>query len=178
MPTPRIGPESLQHGTTAPAPLNAQVPEHLVNPDRLWYVIINSHRARILQGLPKPHSPAGLEIVLQAPEQHVRDIIAGKPGRAFASTGSGRPPATQPHQSPQRADQCEFLREVSEFLNAVQRDQKFDKLVLFASPNILGVWRDEVPDSLQAKVTREFAKNLVRLPYHSLANAIRETLSS
>ena len=52
------------------------------------------------------------------------------------------------------------------------------KLVLFASPNILGVWHDEVPDSLQAKVTREFARNLVRLPYHSLADAIRDALSS
>lgn len=146
--------------------------------DRNWYVIINSHRARILQGLPKPHSPAGLEIVLQAPERHVRGIIAGKPGHAFAHNGSGRRPATQSHYSPQRADQCEFLRDVSDFLNSALRDQNFDKLVLFASPSILCVWRDEVPVSLQAKVTREFAKNLVRLPYHSLADAIREALSS
>ncbi|WP_174149681.1 host attachment protein [Leisingera sp. ANG59] len=149
-----------------------------MNPDRNWYVIINSHRARILQGLPKPHSPAGLEIVLQAQERHVRGIIAGKPGRAFAPTRNGYRPARQSHQSPQRADQCEFLRDVSEFLNAARSDQSFDKLVLFASPNILGVWREEVPDSLQAKVTREFEKNLVRLPYHSLADAIREALSS
>lgn len=149
-----------------------------MTPDRNWYVIINSHRARILQGLPKPNSPAGLEIVLQAPELHVRGIIAGKPGHAFAPTGSGRRPARQLHQSPQRADQCEFLREVSDFLNSALRDQNFDKLVLFASPNILGVWHDEVPDSLQAKVTREFARNLVRLPYHSLADAIRDALSS
>lgn len=149
-----------------------------MNPDRNWYVVINSHRARILQRIPKPHSPAGLEIVLQAPERNVRGIIAGKPGRVFAPSGSGRRFAMQPHNSPQRSDQREFLREVSGFLGAALRDQSFEKLVLFASPDILGIWREEVPESLQQKVTREFSKNLVRLLYHSLADTIRAATPS
>ncbi|WP_323775727.1 host attachment protein [Leisingera sp.] len=148
-----------------------------MNPERNWYIIINSHRARIVQGLPKPHSPAALEVVLLAPERNVRSIIAGKTERAIASASSGRRASVQPHNSPQRADQREFLRDVFGFLAPALRDQNFDKLVLFASPDILGVWREEVPDSLKQKVAREIAKNLVRLPYHSLIAAVREALS-
>ncbi len=147
-----------------------------MKPERIWYVVINSHRLRILRGLPKPGEAAGPEITWQSPHRNLREALHDKPTRSFASAGGGRRSGVEPGSDPVREDERGFLREVFSLLADEHEKGGFDSLILFGAPEIMGVWRDMVPDSLKALVKRELIRNFVRLPANEMASAISHAL--
>ncbi len=148
-----------------------------MKPDRVWYVVLNSNRLRILRDLPQPGEAAGPEITLQAPVTHLRDALRDAPTRSFASAGGGRRSAVMPSSNPVLEAERTFLHRVFQLLADERAMGAYDAMVVFGSPEIIGLWRDEIPDALSPLVRQEVVKNLIRLPAHELATAVRRLLS-
>jgi len=62
---------------------------------------------------------------------------------------------------------------VQAFLEGELRADAFNSLVMVASPEILGLWRDELSGPLQPAIHGEVPKNLVRLPSDELVETLR-----
>lgn len=155
----------------------AQLMEAKMKRERVWYIVMNSNRARILRQLPGSHERAGAEITLQGPRRNLRAILNDRPARSFTSSGTGRRSAVEPGSDPLRHDKIDFLHEVFDYLTEQKAAGAFDRIVLIASPEILGLWRDKAPHDLQDVVSREVPKNLVRFPYSEIGEAVRHALA-
>ena len=146
--------------------------------EKIWYVIMNSNRARILQHLPMDHEPAPEEIMLEAELRKLRDTLGDRPTRSYASAGGGRRSAVEPGTDPLREDMGHFLRDVFDLLERKRSAGKFEGLVLIGSPEIVGLWREMVPDALRDLVRREVTKNLVQLPGAALVTTLRRLMAN
>jgi len=142
--------------------------------ERIWYLVLNSNRARILRGLPAEHEPDGTELSLQSRHHHLRDHLQDRPTRSFSSGSSGRRSGVEPGSDPVREDTLRFLRDVREFLGSEQKAQAFDGLVVVAPPETLGLWREELSASLASTIRAEVAKNLMRQSAHDLVLTLRD----
>lgn len=149
-----------------------------MRPERIWYVVINSNRARILSGLSKQGEPAGEEVAIQGARHKLRELLSERPARTYACSGGGRRAAVEPGSDPLRADTLEFIRKVFRYLEAQRKTGALEGLIVIGSPDIVGLWRQEIPASLDALVRREVIKNLVRLPAPELAPSIRDLLAA
>ncbi|MCB4457878.1 host attachment protein [Leisingera aquaemixtae] len=145
--------------------------------ERIWYVVMNTSRARIIRELPGARNQAAAEITMQSARRNLRDILHNKPTRSFASARDGRRSGVEPGADPLQEDARAFLREVLGFLDEQYRLHAFDGLVLIAPSGCVGLWRTELPGTLRECVRQEFQKNLVRLSSGELAAAVRALVS-
>lgn len=141
--------------------------------ERIWYLVMNSNRARILRGLPKPHEAAASELSLQSRHHHLRDHLEDRPTRSFSSASPGRRAGVEPGSDPVREDTLRFLRDVHEFLADECKVKAFDGLAVVAPPETLGLWREVLAEPLQSVIRSEVAKNLVRQSAHELVESLR-----
>lgn len=128
-----------------------------------WALVMNAACARILRDLEQREGAGPIELVSKAKSTHLRDIMADKAGRSFASDHSGRRSALEPSSNPIRRDMQDFARETLEFLEKHRRASDFDRLAVFAEAKMLGIVRQEMPASLREVTMREEAINLVSL---------------
>lgn len=145
---------------------------------RLWVIVMNTHKARILHDLLEPHHPDHAETVLEGPDRKLRDVLRDRPGRSFASMGDGSRSAMEPGTDPLREDTLAFLRDVFDHLEKRHSAKEFDELALICPPDLLGLWREAVPDPLQGCMRHELTKNLLKLPEPELMPAVRALLEA
>lgn len=141
--------------------------------ERIWYLVMNSNRARILRGLPPVHEAAQPELSLQSRHHHLRDHLGDRPTRSYSSASPGRRAGVEPGSDPVREEIMRFLREVQEFLVEQYKAHAFDGLVVLAPPETLGLWREVLAEPLQPTIRSEVAKNLVRQSAHELVESLR-----
>lgn len=149
-----------------------------MKPQRTWYLVMNSNRARILRDLPGAREPIPVEITMQGRRRHMAEIVEDRPARSFASSGGGRRSAVEPGSDPLLEDARNFLREVQDFLAEQSRARAFDGLVVIAPADTMGLWRSHVPEELQGRVTQEFIRNLIPFSARELVAAIRALTSN
>ncbi len=75
-----------------------------------------------------------------------------------------------------RRDMQDFARDTVELLERHHRDGDFDRLAVFAAPDMLIILRQEIPVSLRASVLLERAVNLIALPSDELREVVRNAL--
>lgn len=141
---------------------------------RIWYLVMNSNRARILRGLPAEHEVEDTELSLQSRHHHMRDHLQDRPTRSYSSASPGRRSGVEPGSDPVQEDTLRFMRDVRDFLSDEKKAQAFDALVVVAPPETLGMWRDVVVEPLQSAIRAEVARNLVRQPMHELIETLRQ----
>lgn len=144
-----------------------------MKPERIWHVVMDDGRSRILRKLSGPHEPTPVEIVIQGKNREMRDAFQDRPTRSFSSAGGGRRSAVEPSSDPIEADARAFMHEVLGYLEDQEKAGAFDKLVVIAPPQTIGRWRAEIPNSLQTRVQKEIVKNLMQLSPPELVGAIR-----
>lgn len=142
--------------------------------ERIWYLVMNSNRARILRGLPHPHEAAAAELVLQSRHHKLRDHLEDRPTRSYSAGSPGRRSAVEPSSDPVKEDTVRFLKEVIAFMTGELQAQAFDGFVVVAPPEVLGLWRDELAAPLMSAVHREVPRNFVRMSSHDLIEALRD----
>lgn len=142
--------------------------------ERIWYVVMNSNRARILRGLPEPHAAAGSELSLQSRHHKLRDHLEDRPTRSYSSGSVGQRSAVEPASDPVREDMIRFLHDVQDFLGAERKANAFEGLVVVAPAEVIGLWRQTVPQPLAATIRAELHKNLIHLSGHDLIDVLRE----
>ncbi len=143
--------------------------------ERIWYVVMNSNRARILRGLPEPHAPAASELSLQSRHLRLRNHLQDRPTRSFSSGSPGRRSAVEVSSDPLREDLLRFLQDVQDFLAGERQADAFDSLVVVAPDEVIGLWRQALKDPLASSIRAELHKNLIHLSAHDLIEVLRTT---
>ena len=139
----------------------------------IWYIIMNTNRARILRELPGPHDPLHAEITMQGRRRNMADIIADQPTSSFASAGGGRRSSVEPGSDPVGEDERVFIGELQDFLTKEAAAMAYDQLVVIATPDAMGKWRAQASPDLKRHVKQEIIRNLVAFSAHELVAAVR-----
>ncbi|MBN9262702.1 MAG: host attachment protein [Hyphomicrobium sp.] len=136
--------------------------------DRTWILIADGSRARVLES----HGPGSelvpvedMSLTMELPPN--RELETDRPGRSLESANPTRH-AIESRTDPHRELKRKLAREIADKLEHCLRDRRFDRLAIVAPPGALGDLREALSKSLQAKVTAELAKDLVKIPQNDL----------
>jgi protein required for attachment to host cells len=140
---------------------------------RIWALVMNSTRARIVRSLgwrrgEDDENGPPAEIDRQIEAKQLRDVMADRPGRSFASVGSRRS-AMEYGSDPLAEETRGLIREVIELLEKGQRKGAFRELALYAEPQVLGELRKMLPKTLQDSVVKEATANYANLAPQDLS---------
>lgn len=134
-----------------------------------WILIANGAQARVLEntgpgkGL---QQVKGLEWAI-TPLQ-AQDLQSDRPGRSFASTGSGRS-AMEPRTDPVEHRETEFVKSLAEHMDRQHQDGAFDRLIIVAAPIALGDIRKAISPNVKKTILAELDKDLTNTPTAQLA---------
>lgn len=142
-----------------------------------WILIADATRARIL----KNDGPGrGIEtvegLVFRSENRKLGDIMADRPGRAFASTGSRRH-GLEYGADAVREDERAFAKSLVSVLQKALGRKEYDQLVLVAPSKMLGELRAALPDQVKASVHAEIGKDLTQIPNPDLPKHLADVLS-
>ena len=102
-----------------------------------------------------------------------REIGSDRPGRSVESVGSAHH-AEEPRSDPHRLVKAAFAKQMADYVERGAVEKQYDHLVLVAPPQMLGDLREVLGENAAAKVTREVAKDLTKIPAAELAARLRE----
>jgi protein required for attachment to host cells len=130
--------------------------------EQTWVVVAESSRARIfsLRGYLTPMEELK-DFVNPAARTPEHDLISDRPGRTTDSTG-GQRHAKEPQVSPKEQVVLSFAREVADHLEQGRARGDFERLIVAAAPEFLGLLRRSLSDATRQKIKREIHKNIVR----------------
>ncbi|WP_309667487.1 host attachment protein [Tabrizicola sp.] len=141
--------------------------------DVVWALVMSSTQARIIKGIAKGATDEMPELALHAEHKDLREIMADKPGRSFASVGSARSAmeyASDPVKDAKRA----FVDEAVILLHQHFVKHDFTHLAIFAGPEMLGLLRDGLPPDLQHAIIVDMPKNLLHETPHDLRRIVTD----
>ena len=102
---------------------------------------------------------------------HDRDFKSDRPGRMFdhGPLSGARRGATAHHGTggdnhPREHEAMLFAQQIAAELERARRDDRFERLVVMAEPNFLGMLRKALPSTLRSIVVAEVAKDLAQQP--------------
>lgn len=102
---------------------------------------------------------------------HDRDFKSDRPGRVFdhASTSGKRRGATAHHatggeRTPRDHEAHLFARRIAQELETAHHDNRYDRLIVMAGPEFLGMLRTALPKAVSAAVVAEVPRDLVHGP--------------
>ncbi len=126
-----------------------------------WIVVANSATARIFEArsLTVPLSEI---TTLSHPESraHEQELTQDLPGRAFDSEGQGRH-AMEVNISPKEQEQTHFAKQLDRYLDDARKQNRFERLIISASPGFLGLIRSNLNDQTGQHVSSYVDKDLV-----------------
>jgi protein required for attachment to host cells len=149
----------------------------MIKARKCWFVVAGATRAAAYRR--RADRPGYDEVASwEAPEagKPARELVTDRPGRAFDSRG-GQRHAMEPHEDPKDAARRAFAGTLAAALGAAQDAGRFEALVLFAPPRMLGMLRNDLPANGAAAVARAIAKDLTRLPALELYAAFDAALA-
>ena len=124
---------------------------------RTWILIADGRTAQIVENTGPGHGIAAIpgQQFNAPPKKEYSD----SEGRAFDSVGSQRH-----KQVSHFSKDDEFARNLVAVLEKSQKQNRFDRLILCASPEMLGQLRPLLNEQLQSTLHAEIAKNLTKIP--------------
>lgn len=142
----------------------------------IWIIVADGSRARILEA----NSPLGsLQEVtaLVHPEArlHERDLRADAPGQVHDRMGNASH-MTSDKESVKSHEIQVFAREIADLLLQGWQAQRFQHLLLIASPEFLGQLRDVLDPKLKDCICLEMAKDYTRLKPEEIRSHLPERL--
>lgn len=127
-----------------------------------WIVVAESARARILTSSgPRTGLEEIAALTHPAARLKERDLVSDTHGRSFDSAGQGRHTMGR-HLDHKQAEAEAFAREIAERLEAARQRGEFQKLILVAPPEFLGLLRKCMAPACADKVVATVNKNLVQ----------------
>jgi protein required for attachment to host cells len=141
-----------------------------------WIVVADAARARIF-------STDNAKLPLQPLEQlvspkarlHERDLKSDRPGSTYDSHGDGRH-ATGTNTSPKQQEAVRFAKTISENLELGRVNHEFDRLVLVAEPQFLGLLRKAITPEVAKLVSDEIDKDLSKADRNDIRRHLPERL--
>ena len=129
---------------------------------RAWIIVADSSRSRVFS-MKDIRSPLEeiKDWVHPASRLHEQELGSDRQGRTFDSTGKGRH-AKESEVGIKKQEAINFAREIAHYLDGECNQNKFEKLVLIAPPEFLGILRKELGDNTRQRITREISKDLTQ----------------
>jgi len=130
---------------------------------KVWVVTADSSRATILES-PNRVGPLTPVETLEHPEARLKnsDLYADDAGRSFDSAGQGRH-AMENEIDAKQVEAIQFARTLAAFLREKSLAGAYDKLVLAAAPQFLGLLRDNLDKTVRDKISVEADKDLTQM---------------
>lgn len=128
-----------------------------------WIASINSHAAKFFERTEAETSDPKLVLELAAE----LDSNHEKPGRTFNSVGSVRH-GIEPHTDRRDVEKQKFAEQISKSLTNAEKENCFGKLILLASPKMLGILDKILDKKVQSKIISKSAINVTGLDAHGI----------
>lgn len=127
-----------------------------------WIVVADSSKARIFSREKKYSSLEELES-LTHPESRLRrqDLVTDRPGQKQKASETGEYEAGE-NNDPKEDEAEAFAGEIGEQLNKARAQGRFERLVLLAEPEFLGLLRKRLDDATAGTVAGTVSINLTR----------------
>jgi len=142
----------------------------------ITYVLIaDGARARIVlnDGPGRGFKPAyPNEFAGTTSRMRTRDLGADKPGRGFESADGSRHAMT-PRADWHRNEKRQFAKSMARVLDEAADRKAFDRLILVAPPDSLGILRKALASKTRDLVTAEIAKDLTNTPVRNLPDYLK-----
>lgn len=143
---------------------------------KTWILVANSSNATIFTA----DSPTAHLVELASfdnPEVRMKqkDLISDRPGRSFDSHGEGRH-AMAVNVSPKEQEQIRFAKSIVDRLEKGRVENAFERLIVVASPEFLGLLRVNFSTSLKSLLSLEIDKDYVSLRAEELRARLPERL--
>ena len=137
-----------------------------------WVLIADGEKALILENHGDDEAP---NLKVRRKEEHenppTREQAANRPGRMSDSQGNlSAFQDTDWHE----LEKERFAKELAELLYERAHKGLFDKIVLVASPNVLGDLRRELHQEVTRRVIAEIPKTLTNQPLHEIEARVAE----
>ena len=143
---------------------------------RTWVLIADAGRAHVYEALgPGKGIKALDDLWLENDVPRSRDAAAGatKPGRGHPAAGSSRH-AFEATSDPHRQFKRQFADEVAEMIGQKLAEGAFGKLVVVATPVMLGDLRAALPEQVRRVVSAEIDKDLTKIPIAELPRHLKD----
>jgi len=143
-----------------------------MKPTKTWILVANARQARILE-----HSGAGQGLD-PVPGRHLEAEEAteytDKPGTGHSIAG----PATNAMDRADPQDQADiaFAKEVCSVLVEAQAEGRYDRLVIFAGPHMLGLLRKVRQSEIEETLLKEIDKDLTHLPADQIETHLEDVI--
>lgn len=130
-----------------------------MKPTRTWILVANARQARILE-----HCGAG-QGVHAVPGKHLKaedaTAYSDKPGIGHSIAG----PAANAMDRARTQDQADlaFAKALCTVLTEAHKEERYDRLVIFAGPHMLGLIRKLRPVEIEDVLLKEIDKDLTNL---------------
>lgn len=148
-----------------------------MKPKTTWILIADGARARVLQNTGPGKGLAEVKGLEFAQDRlKTQDIMADKPGRAFASAGHGRS-AMEPPTDPVEKREADFVADLARVLDAQFAEGAFDRLIVAAAPTALGTLRKAMTPRVGAVISAELPKDLTKIPNADMGKHLEEVLA-
>ena len=118
-----------------------------------------------------------LEIVRvdEEPNPPDREQKANRAGQTHESSGPGQRAYDETDFHELQKDR--FAADLADKLYKMAHKGRFDSLVIVASPQVLGVLRDEMHKEVSSKVIGEIPKTLTNHPLHEIEQLVQDNLA-
>lgn len=137
-----------------------------------WVVVADAARAQIFSRTERFSALEPLRVIDEPrARSRERDLIADSPGRSFDSHGQGRH-AMDPGQSAKAQLREAFARRIAAEVESGRAADRFQHLVIVATPDMLGAVRAQLSRAAQRLVTREIAKQMTQAEPATIAAEI------
>lgn len=148
-----------------------------MKPIRTWILVANGTRARIVSNDGPGHGIKPLnELTFGIDAASVTELTSDRQGRVSDSAGSGRH-ALEAKQNPEDIHRMQFLNEVKDEISRRHGLGDFDRLIVVASPKVMGELRVILPNEVSGVVTGEIAKDLTHLTNDDLIKHLSDVVA-
>jgi protein required for attachment to host cells len=144
-----------------------------------WIVVADGSHARFYRVADDARSIAATEARLESARARGKagDLVTDRAGRAFDSAGQGRH-AMEPEVTPQEREKERFQTRVARAMRDALAEGEVERFVLVAEPRTLGALREELADTVRARVVAELDKDHTDTPLDKLFEQVRGLLPS
>ena len=134
----------------------------------IWILVANSSHAALMSAT-SATAPLNTITTFDNPDARAKtmDLTSDRPGRSFDSQGEGRH-AMEVEVTPKQQEQIRFAKLLSDYLEEGRNAQKFQRLVVIASPAFLGVLRPHFGAPLSSLISLEVDKDYTSLTPEAL----------
>ncbi len=139
-----------------------------------WVLVLGTSLARIVRDLQGAGAPARSELIVRAPNNHLRRMIAD--GSIWLRMRAEGRPDLGAGWAVLAEDDGEFVRQVVALLERHRRSGDLGRLSVIAVPRMLALLRDTMTTSLRTLVDREVAGNLALVVTGDLSELVRREL--